>query len=356
MTIRDIPRYRLINQKILQPASWDAGEIVSWLGGVQAQDYPGALWAIGLRMENSTESIIENAIAQRSIIRTWPLRGTLHFVPSEDAHWMLNLLTPKIISGHSGRLKRMGITEKIIIKSKKLFIQKLQGGKFLTRNDMYLTLESAKISTASQRGIHILWRLALEGIICFGPRMGKQPTFVLIDEWIPKSRSLHRSEGLAELARRYFISHGPATLKDFSWWSGLSLTDAREGLEMVRFYLQNEKVGEDTYWFRQDMPNINTLKTSVHMLPGFDEFLVAYKNRTASYDPAYHRQLISVNGILNPSISINGFIEGTWKRSIEKDKVLIETRFFNHMNNSQNSAILAAAKRYAKFIGKSLEK
>jgi hypothetical protein len=203
---------------------------VGGLGAVQAQDYLGALWAIGLRLR-AAETAIEQAIATRSIVRTWSMRGTLHFVAAEDVRWMLGLLAPRSLASSLGRLRALELDQAVFNRSRDLFIAALSGGKQLRREAMLELLASANISPGGQRGIHILGRLAQEGLICFGAREGKQHTFALLEEWVPQAMlrlgPKSRDEALAELARRYFTGHGPATLPDFVWWSGLTTSEAR---------------------------------------------------------------------------------------------------------------------------------
>src|SRR5262245_43986279 len=187
MTKSDIARLRLHNQRIAYATIEKPGDVVAWLGAVQAQDYLGALWAIGLRMRNAVEADIERALADRTIIRTWPMRGTLHFVAAADIRWMLELLTPRIAANNSQLfLRYFDLDESAFARSKDLVARALQGGRQLTRNAMYKMLEAGGVSAASQHGRHILWRLAQDGLICFGPREGKRQTFVLLDEWAPK--------------------------------------------------------------------------------------------------------------------------------------------------------------------------
>src|SRR5262245_2764707 len=291
MTGSDIARLRLHNQRIACATFEKPGDVVAWLGAVQAQDYLGALWAVGLRMRNAVEADIERALASRTIIRTWPMRGTLHFVAAADIRWMLELLTPRIVANDAKRLLRdFNFDEKELARSKKLIARALQGGKQLARNAMYKMLEVGGVSTASQRGRHILTRLAQDGFICFGAREGKQPTFALLDEWAPKAKRMPRDQSLAEIARRYFTSHGPATLHDFVWWSGLTTADATAGLEMAKRSLAQETINGHTYWLASSIPATNDSSPTAYLLPAFDEYTVAYKDRSAVLDPKYTKQ------------------------------------------------------------------
>jgi len=224
-TILHIGRIRLANQGIANPSFAQPCDVVAWLGALQAQDYAGALWSVGLRMQKATVQAIEQAIADRTIVRTWPMRGTLHFVAAQDVRWLLKLLTPRMIAQTAGRYRQLELDEAVFARSQELFASALEGGKQLTRDEMYQVLEQAGIPTAGQRGYHFLVRAAQDGLICFGPPSGKQQTFVLLDEWIPPTKPFARDEALAELTKRYFASHGPATLQDLMRWAGITASD-----------------------------------------------------------------------------------------------------------------------------------
>ena len=236
-------------------------------------------------------------------------------------------------------------------RSKKVFVRVLQGGKQLEREEMYQVLESAHISTEGQRGIHILGRLAQEGVLCFGARAGKQHTFALLDEWVPKSRVLERDAALAELTQRYFASHGPATLQDFVWWSGLSTADAREGLELAKPQLVREIVAGQTYWLGTSTSGTKNKVKNAYLLPGFDEYLVGYKDRSAVLNPLFARQTNNGGGILNPTIVINGQVVGTWKRTLQKNTVVITPLWFTSPKKSDLRSLAIAAQQYGDFLG-----
>ncbi|HEY8459727.1 MAG TPA: winged helix DNA-binding domain-containing protein [Blastocatellia bacterium] len=355
MTVSDIARFRLRNQNIAGATFERPGEVVAWLGAVQAQDYLGALWAVGLRMRNAVEADVERALADRTIIRSWPMRGTLHFVAAADIRWMLELLTPRIVANNARRLLRdFDLDENAFARSKDLIARALEGGRQLARNDMYKALETGGVPTGGQRGPHILWRLAQDGFICFGAREGKQHTFALLDEWAPKAKRMSRDESLAELARRYFTSHGPATLQDFVWWSGLTTADARAGLEMAKRELTHESVNGQIYWLAPSPPVTKDSSPAAHLLPAFDEYLVAYKDRSAALDPAYTKQVNPGNGLLAPAIVVDGQIVGTWKRTLKKDALVISPSPFTKLTRAETRAFAEAANRYGKFLGASM--
>jgi hypothetical protein len=349
MTPSHLLKARLINQQIALHQFNTPGEVVKWLGAVQAQDYLGALWAVGLRLRNAKETDIEKAIADKTIVRTWPMRGTLHFVSPEDAKWMLQLLTPRVISRAAGEYKRSGLDKKIFDRSRKVLIKALQGGKQLERSEVYRVLEEAKIATLNTRGLHILGVLAQEGLICFGPRRSKQQCFVLLDEWIPNSKMIKGDEALAELAQRYFNGHGPATIQDFSWWSGLTIAEAKKGIELVKENFVEEKINGQTCWMKEDS---DTGKTSgIYLLPPFDEYLVGYKDRSAALEMLHAKKVFTINGIFNPVVIINGKIVSIWKRNFTKGEVVIQLERFQTLNTMQKAGIAKAVKQYARFIG-----
>lgn len=352
MTPFNLIHLRLFNQGISIIKFTKPEEVVGWLGVVQAQDYLGSLWAAGLRIKDSTEKMIMQALDDRTIIRTWLNRGTLHYAAAGDVRWMLELLAPRIIANNASRLrKNYDLDDDVIAKSRTVLTQELQGGSRLSRSAMYETLEKAKISTVRTRGLHILWRLALEGLICFGPRQGKQPAFVLLDEWMPDSKMLERNDALGEMAARYFTSHGPATLHDFAWWSGLTNSDAQAGLEMAKPNLASETIVNQDYWFSDGKGNKKNVMPDVYLLPPFDEYLVAYADRKEILDSTYIGRSDFINSYANPTIIVNGRIAGTWKRTIKKDGVEVWLNPFIVLSDEEKSILNMAARYYGGFLG-----
>lgn len=351
--IKDIALQRLLSQQIARPVFKCPRDVVARLGAVQAQDYLGALWAVGLRTPGATEGTIEQALAEKTIVRTWPMRGTIHFMAAADVRWMLELLAPRVVRRSAARYKQLGLDETIIAASAKVLARELQGGKQLPRNELYELLERAKIATDSSRGLHILGRLAHDGLLCFGARAGKQPTFALLDEWAPGAKSLPAEEALATLAERYFTGHGPATMRDFMWWSGLTTKEAKAGLAAVAAQLGREIIDGQEYYFAPDLPAAPAEAGDAFLLPPFDEFLVAYRDRGAALDTQYNALVVpGGNGIFNPIIVIGGRVVGTWKRAFKKDSVEMTFSPFTAFSEAQASAIAAAAARYGRFLGK----
>ena len=326
--------------------------MVRWMTAVQAQDFLSSLWAIGIRVKNAHETDIEEAIADKSIVRTWLLRGTLHFVSSQDIKWILDLISPRIIKSNANFLeKNLQLDNNVFKKSREAIINALKGEHHLTRKDIYNELKSADISISNLRGIHILHRLALEGVICFGPRDGKQHTFVLLDEWIPKSNIMSRDNALGELALRYFSSHGPSTIQDFKWWSGLSDSEARIGLDKNKSKLISEDINNQTYWFSSYMQNTDNLYPISQLLPDFDEYIVGYKDRSHLVNGISNNKMELNEFIFNPTIIVNGEIVGTWKRIFKSGTVNMVLNRYKSLNNEENKAIKKAAAEYGNFVG-----
>ncbi len=347
----EIGHHRLANQRIARPAPGRPEDVVHALGMVQAQDYLGALWAVGLRLPRASQGEVEQAIAGRKLVRTWPARGTLHFVAAQDVRWMLALMAARNILHTVGRYRQLSLDGADFDRSRELVVQALQGGNRLPREALYQALEAAGASTAGQRGIHILGRLAQEGLICFGPRAGKTHVFVLLEEWLPPAEVLPHDQALAELAHRYFTGHGPATVQDFAWWSGLPLAEARAGLEMVRSQLAQGEADGKTYWRSRSAPGKREPRHSAHLLPGFDEYLVGYRDRSAVLDPLHVLQTNAGGGMLSPTIVIDGKVAGTWKRALKKGSVTVTPAWFAPPDDEQMRAFSKAAGQYAAFLG-----
>ena len=301
-------------------------------------------------MRRAIEADIEQAIADRTIIRSWPLRGTLHFVAAEDIHWMLKHMAPRTIARAALRHRQLELDEATFVKSNRTLARALRGGKQLTRLELAAALNRAGISTDGQRLIHILNRAALEGLVCYAVRRGKQFTFALLDEWLSPGRALERDEALAELARRYFTSHGPATLQDFVWWSGLTTADARAGVEMAKGHLARDVAGTLTYWLSSSTATVQkkALPTAC-LLPAFDEYTVAYKDRRAIF--SHSKQAFSSHDMLGPTIILDGKVVGTWKRTLKQGTVIVTPTLFTSLKKTHEHALIEAARRYGAFLG-----
>ncbi|HXA00727.1 MAG TPA: winged helix DNA-binding domain-containing protein [Cytophagaceae bacterium] len=354
MTFTDIANIRLINQQITAAKFKTPKEVAGWMGAMQAQDYTMAKWAVGVRLPNSTEQLVETAIDKGEVIRTHLLRPTWHLVSADDIYWMLELTGPKILASLKSRHKELELSETVFAKSNKLIEKALAGGNHLTREELVSKLEKAKIATDNNRIAHLMLRAELDGLVCSGSTKNKKQTFALLEERVPKIRTLSRDEALVKLARNYFSSHGPATLQDFVWWSGLSVSDAKHALEMIKSDFISEQIGLQTYWFSNSFRIPKNYKESVYLLPAFDEFIISYKDRSASLHADHSKKTVSDNGIFRPTIVINGQVKGLWKRIVKKDKVMVEASLFQP-DKIRKSLIEKAAVTFRHFLDKKVE-
>ncbi len=349
----DLTAHRLQRLGLAEPVFDTPEAVVSWLGAVQAQDWYGSLWAVGSRMRAASESTIEQAIADGSIVRTWPMRGTLHFVAPADVRWMLQLLAPRVVAANRARIERdFGLDESTLKRSRRIVEKVLGVGQPIARTDLYAALDAGGIGTERMRGIHVTGWLAHHGVICGGPRVGRQPTFVLLDAWVAPTTPKTRDEALHTLALRYFHSHGPATAQDLAWWSGLTVRDAQLAAALAEPELQVLEVAGKRYLHgdtAEPMP-----AGGVHLLAPFDEYLVGYRDRRAAVEPALSRQVIGINGLVNASVLVDGKVVGTWKRVLGRDGVSIDVAPFRALRRGEQAPLKRAMKRYAAFIGKKL--
>jgi hypothetical protein len=346
---------RLQNQHVSHSWFTSPVEMVQWLGAVQAQDYEMAKWAIGLRLPDMDTDLIEKAIDEANIIRTHILRPTWHLIAAQDIYWMLELTAPHVNRLLGTMNRKLELDDKVFKRSNAIIEESLTQHKNLTREELMTKLREKGINTNDLRASHLMMKAELEGIVCNGSRKGKQITYALLSERVPDKKMLNREEGLAELAKRYFTSHGPATLSDFVWWSGLTITDARKGLESAKSVLISEKINEQMYWFSvQDNSTGTKTGHSIHLLPAFDEFLVSYKDRSPSLDYAVSPMIFTANGIFKPIIVIDGQVRGVWKRAINTKNTTIEMDLFYPEFENHRESIQSRFSDFASFIKKEL--
>jgi len=350
MKSTDIAKIRLLSQQIAKPSFAKAKDLVAWMGVMQAQDYNMAKWAIGIRLPEATEQIVEAAIHKGDILRTHLLRPTWHFVSADDIHWMQSLSAGKIKAKLRTRHKQLELTESVCKKSNKVIEKVLTKNGHLTRKEIVAALKAAKFAVDENRSSHLLLWAELDGLICSGNLKDKEPTYALLNERVPEKKILSKEESLAELAARYFKSHAPATLQDFVWWSGLNITEAKQGLELIKDTLQAEKIGDQTYWLPQSFSSPVKKQSDVYLLPAYDEYVISYKDRSAVLSAENAKTAMSNNGIFWPIIIINGKVAGVWKRTIKKDKTIVETTFFKTPPATIGKSLKKAEKAYCDFV------
>ena len=312
---------RLFSQRVSQERFATAAEVVRWMGAIQAQDYGQSLWAIGARMQSPAVASVEQAIAEGDILRTWPMRGTIHWVPAEDAKWMLDLCAGRVANAQARRLQQLDLSDAVLSRCGAIFVEALSGRQYLSRGDLLQWVEEAGISTAGQRGYHVLTYHAHQGLLCIGPMQGKQQTFALLDEWATNPRDLSGDAALAELANRFFASHGPATDYDFTRWTGLTVTDSRRAIELTTVPLVTQERDGTTYWLTEEVA-ASPGDGDIYLLAGFDEFLLGYKDRNPVLPTEHADEIVpGNNGMFMPFIVADGVVVGIWKRKLKKKAV-----------------------------------
>ena len=355
MTLAEIPLLRLQNQQIEGSVVKTPKELVGWMGAMQAQDFAMGKWAIGQRLPGSTQITIEEAYNDGEILRTHLMRPTWHLVSPEDIYWLLELTAPQIKKVMKTNDKLLELNETVYAKCNAMLEKLLSNECSMTRDELVQEFENIHIRTDDNRLSHIMIQAELEGIVCSGPLKANKPTYSLLAERVPVKKTGTRDEALATLAGRYFRSHGPATLRDFVWWSGLSITNARNALEMIKTGFVTETIGPETYWFMEPLKNTQPQTTTVHLLPAYDEFLISYANRSAALATVHNKKTISNNGIFHPVIVVNGQVEGLWKRTTVKNLVKIETSHFQLHDPETLQGIHDEATRFGIFLDKKVE-
>jgi Winged helix DNA-binding domain len=348
----DVPHTRLHHQRLTSPQFKKPADVVRWLGAVQAQEYSPAKWAIGQRMRGATDDAVERAFAVGSILRTHVLRPTWHFVAPEDIRWMLELTGPRVKASIASYARNVSLDEVTFKRSQRVIERALRGGGHLTRSALRQTFQRAGIPTDGIRAVLMLMRAELDGLICSGPRAGGEFTYALLEDRVPKSQTLTRDEALTELARRYFTSRGPATLQDFVWWSGLTTADARSGIEMAGSDLSRDVIDGTVCWLPSSTRAVRRPAGAAHLLPVYDEYLVAYKDRSAVVDSRYCKR--GTNVLFGSTVVVDGRVVGTWIRAQSGNQIVVNVRPFAAVPASARQAVADAVRRHGVFLGEEL--
>jgi hypothetical protein len=351
LTLKQIPLVRLSSQLLAGNERTSIVKAVSFMGAIQAQDFPMAKWAVGVRVPGTTDTLVNDALDDASIIRTHLLRPTWHLVTSQDVRWLLELSAPRIKTFLKSRHRQLELSERLFARSNRLLENALGGGKQMTREEIAVRFRQADIAVDQNRASHLLLRAELDAIICNGTLRKGKPTYALLDDRVPNARPFPRDEALAKLAQRYFNSRSPATLQDFSWWSGLSLGDARNAIEMVKTSLVSSRIGSRNYLFSNASAARLPEWGSLHLLPAYDEFILSYADRSASLSFVNEKKAISNNGIFRPVILASGQAIGVWNRHTTKDKIEIEAALFRRLDKATKMAIEVSLERLSSFLG-----
>lgn len=350
LTIPRLTALRLAAQRISSSRLTTAADVVRWMLAMQAQDLGGARWSVGLRLPGSTEETVEAALASGEIVRSWPMRGTLHLTTPEDLGWMLDIAVVRQATTAAKRRADLGISAAELSRAGELATGLMVGGRAVRRDVVLEEWDRAGIPTAGQRGYQLLWSLAHLKVVVLGPPDGRHPTFALFDEWVAAPRALSGDEALGEFAGRYFHSHGPATVRDFAWWASLTLGAARTGLAIAEPGLEEHRIDGVGYF---SAPGLEPDRSRVHALPGFDEYLLGYQDRSAVLEPEFAGRIVpGNNGIFLPTVIAGGRVIGTWKRVDAARSTRIDLSPFRTLPNSTRVGFRSAIARYSTFTGR----
>ncbi|MFP3577980.1 winged helix DNA-binding domain-containing protein [Arthrobacter sp. SIMBA_036] len=372
LTPRVMGRLRLVSHGLLADGSRPVPDAVRWMACIQAQDLGSALWAVGQRSRGTTASDVRAALDSGAVVRSWPMRGTLHLLAPEDLRWILAITSGRLMKVVAGRHRELDITPEDISHCRDIAFKTCEalkagdGTPGATREQLFAAFEDAGQITKAQRGIHLVASLCQRAWLVQGPmaasgkpgngKPGAQQLFVPFDDWIPNSRSLGREEGIAELMFRYFRSHGPATVRDFSWWSQVPLTEARGALTVIREQLVELPFEGTSYWLSPEVaqllddgvPGSRTLLA----LPGFDEFLLGYQDRSLVLVPEYAGLVVpGNNGIFRRMIVSGGEVVGTWSRTVTGKTVSATPEpFTGKLSPAAQRSFEAQGRAYVRFM------
>jgi hypothetical protein len=350
VTLKDIAQYRMSNQYIDGDTFASAPEMVSRLGAVQAQEYAQTKWGLGLRLPHLKDNDIETDFTAGRILRTHLLRPTWHFVTSEDIRRLLLLTAPRVQAVNAYMYRKLELDNAVFNRCNEIITDTLQGGKQFTRSEINAVFEKNKIIAKGHRLSYIMMNAELEGIVCSGARRGKQFTYTLLEERVPHVQIPDYDEALGDLTNRYFTSRGPATLKDFSTWSGLTIKDCRRGVEMNSRNFERKAIEGKEYYFSRDISSDNKHHGKVYLLPVYDELLMGYKDRSA-FTELKDQLKPDAPFVYDCTIVCEDQIIGTWKRTVKSSTIDIAYNLFISLNREQKHAFDAVVRRFEEFTG-----
>jgi len=349
----DVRRARLRSLMLGSGPQRGVLEVAEWFGAMQAQDLASGAWSFGVRCAGLTDAGVQDAQEQREVLRTWPMRGTVHFVPARDAAWMVALMSKKPLAGGAARRQYLGITLELVDKAVSALTDALAGGKVLTRDECVAVLQDAGIPTAGQVSYHLLWYGSQLGVLCQGPPRGKEHTFTLLSEWVPSPATPSREEALAIMARRFFRSHGPASEKDFSRWTGMGLRECREGIaglgdELVRV----ETSAGPMLASGAVLDSADPVRKHL-VLPGFDEYMLGYGDRSLFVAPEHFAAVVpGNNGVFQATLVKDGRVVGIWKRTLKPKTVDIAATVLGAVSDADRRAFEREFVAYGKFVAR----
>jgi hypothetical protein len=352
--VTDLLARRLAAQRLAGSPARSVDEAVGHLLAVQAQDWPAARWALGLRVAGLLGSDVDLRFDEGAVLRTHVMRPTWHLVPAADIGWLLALTAPKVRASCAGRYRRLGIDEATIAAARRVFEKELSGHRHRTRPELGDALVAAGIPTDGQRLPHLLMAAELDSVLCSGPLRGRQFTYALLEERAPQRRHLDRDEALGEIARRYFTGHGPARIQDLTWWSGLTVADARRAIAIAGGALRQHDIDGTAHWSAAETFPVPDIDGCVHLLPNFDEYTVGYRDREALLDARRPVDLtrFSFGSVISNVLTVGGVVRGTWRRIARNDRIELDLGVSGTLSARERRGVEAAAAAYSRFTGR----
>lgn len=314
-TASEVALLRVVSQQLATPAA-SVTDAVTHLTCLQAQDWNASRSALALR-SGSTVEAVDDAANSAAIVRSWPMRGTLHWVPAQDLRWMLALTSAATVRAAAGRYRQLGIATQHVDEVRALTETALSDGP-RSRNDVKATWSAAGVDVSGQRFIHLLQRLALDGVVCLGPGTDGQQHLALCSRWIRSPRTLERDEAIVEFAQRYLRSHGPASMADFCWWSKLLVRDVKPLWPQIVSVFEEVELDDRRLFVDpltlDALPAVRATARAPMLLPAFDELIIGYADRSPTLAPGDFEKVVpGRNGYFLPTVLHDGRVVGTWK-------------------------------------------
>jgi hypothetical protein len=351
MTSKEVAARRLCVQGLTTKPFPTPEAVVGWLVAMQSQEHAVARWSIGQRMSDSNVVNVDRALERGSIVRTHVLRPTWHFVLPSDIRWLLDLTAPRVHAASALYYRRSELDPPTLVRTTDLVVKSVAGGNHLTREEIGGRLAAAGIPTDGLRLGYILMYAELTKMICSGAPRGRQRTYALFDERVPPADSKSEDEALAELALRYFTSHGPATVDDLRWWSGLRAREVQRGLSAAREQLESCDVDGRTFWFAPGLTCPKPRTTAAHLLQGYDEAIIAFRETRAILDAAglAGKEGAKIAPLLHVVI-VDGQLAGRWRRIEKGRSATIEVQLARELSTEERGALEIEVALYGAFL------
>ncbi|MEN0084785.1 MAG: winged helix DNA-binding domain-containing protein [Leifsonia sp.] len=354
----DLLRMRRLAQAIDGPREPGPAAVARRMLAVQGQDFAAGCWALALRSEAARQSDVLAALDAGTVIRSWPMRGTLHFVPPEDLRWMLSVTMDRLVAGLGRRQEQLGLTAADFAHAADVVTGVLSGGRSIGRADLMEVWERAGIATTGQRGYHLIYYLAQTGLLCWGPVVfagngNPSQALVLLDEWAPAPPRLDPDEAISRYLLRYLAGHGPATVRDFVWWIKGTVGGAKTARAVLGDALTMLEVDGVEYLVTAELadraaatPATRAEREAVQLLPAFDEYLLGYQDRSPILDERHFELIVpGGNGVFQPIIVAGGRVVGTWRR----DNGRAVPQPFGELSAARRTRLERAATAYARY-------